>query len=78
MDPREIRVEAAGRYQLPGVRREEGIRLQRPRALQALLRRIRRHIKQESRDARVGKVRGNLRAHRPSAEYRHRSNKHLS
>ena len=69
-------VEAAGRDQLPCVGREERIRLQRARALEALSRGIGGDVEQQRRHAGVGEVRGDLRAHRARAEDGHRPNHH--
>ena len=77
-DTGQVGVEAPGRDQLPRVRGEEGIRLQLSRAFQALLGRLRRHVEQLRRNARVAEMRRNLGSHGPHAENRHRSNNHLS
>ena len=77
LDAGQVGVEAAGRDELPGVRREERIRLQSLCTFQSLLRGVRRDVKQQGRHACVGKMRGNLRAHGPRAEYGHRSKQHL-
>ena len=70
LDAREL-VEAAGRDQFPGIRREEGIRLERARALEPVPRGVGRDVEQQRGNAGVGEVRCNLRAHRPRAQDRH-------
>ena len=71
-------VEAAGRDQLPRIGREERIRLQRARALEPVARGIGRDIEQQRRNAGVGEVRGDLRAHRAGAQDGHATDHHLS
>ncbi len=68
-DARQVVVEAAGANQRRPVGREERIRFERPRAREAVARRIRGDVEQQNGHTRIGKVRGDLRAHRPGAEH---------
>jgi hypothetical protein len=65
-------VEAGGGDQRPGVRRKEGIRLERSCALQSLRRGFRRDVQQQGRNARVGEMGGDLRPHDTRTKYRDR------
>ena len=68
VDSGQIVVEAAGPDQRVRRRREERIRLQRPRALQPLARRVAGDVEQERSHARVRQVRRDLRAHGAGAD----------
>ena len=68
-DVRQVVVEAAGSNQRRPVGREERIRFERPRAREAVARRIRGDVEQKNGHTRIGKVSGDLRAHRPGAKH---------
>ena len=61
-------VETAGRDQLPRVRREERVRLQRARTLQPLGCGVGSDVEEERRNAGVGEMRSDLGAHDAGAE----------
>ena len=65
---RQVVVEAAGRDEGGAVGREEGIGLQPPRALEALLRGRGGDVEQHDGNAGIGEVGGDLRPHRAGAQ----------
>ena len=77
-DAGETSVKASGGDQLPGVGREERIRLERACALQPLRCRLGRHVKEQRRNAGVGEMGGDLRPHDASAEHGDGTNHSLS
>ena len=74
-DSLQIAVEAANGDQRRSIGREKRVRLQGACALEAVARDLRGEIEQQRRHARVGEMRGDLRAHRPRAEDGDRPNR---